>query len=82
MKAVLVCVIIVFATLSTAQAAPLSATYAYDGRGRLASVTYSDGKTVTYTYDAAGNRVKETVSVPTVTAREIDAPWNTQQAAK
>lgn len=32
-------------------------TYSYDTHGRLVSVTYSNGSTVTYTYDAAGNRI-------------------------
>ena len=52
------------AVSGSVQAAPASATYTYDGRGRLASVTYEDGKTITYTYDAAGNRVREVVMVP------------------
>ncbi|WP_370523739.1 RHS repeat domain-containing protein, partial [Brevundimonas sp. P7753] len=31
--------------------------YFYDTLGRLVSVTYPNGVTVTYVYDAAGNRV-------------------------
>lgn len=31
-------------------------TYMYDPLGRLTSVTYPDGKAVTYAYDSAGNR--------------------------
>jgi len=31
-------------------------TYTYDLLGRLTGVTYSNGSTVTYAYDAAGNR--------------------------
>ncbi|MBC8037212.1 MAG: RHS repeat protein [Rhizobiales bacterium] len=31
-------------------------TYTYDALGRLKSVTYSDGSTITYAYDPAGNR--------------------------
>jgi YD repeat-containing protein len=31
-------------------------TYTYDQYGRLTGVTYSDGSSVTYAYDAAGNR--------------------------
>jgi len=30
--------------------------YTYDALGRLATVTYSDGTVITYSYDAAGNR--------------------------
>lgn len=32
-------------------------TYGYDARGRLTSVTYTNGTAIYYTYDAAGNRV-------------------------
>jgi len=32
------------------------ASYTYDALGRLTKVDYGDGKTVTYTYDRAGNR--------------------------
>lgn len=34
-------------------------TYAYDAQGRLTSVIYTAGGTVTYTYDAAGNRTAQ-----------------------
>lgn len=34
-----------------------SATYTYDNLGRVTKVTYSNGKSITYSYDAAGNRV-------------------------
>jgi YD repeat-containing protein len=33
-----------------------NAQYSYDGLGRLTGVTYSNGTTITYTYDPAGNR--------------------------
>ena len=39
-----------------------SAQYGYDGLNRLVQATLSDGRTVTYTYDAAGNLVAVTVS--------------------
>ncbi len=45
-------------------------TYTYDNAGRLTMVDYGDGNTITYTYDAAGNRLTMTssalVSVPDV----------------
>lgn len=31
-------------------------TYTYDQYGRLRTVTYTDGSTITYAYDDAGNR--------------------------
>jgi len=34
--------------------------YTYDLLGRLTGVTYSNGSTVTYAYDAAGNRTTVT----------------------
>jgi len=33
-----------------------SATYTYDGVGRLKTVTFANGTVVTYNYDAMGNR--------------------------
>lgn len=49
-------------------------TYTYDSLGRLASVTYDNGKQIIYTYDGAGNRTARTVgdtassSLPTTAA--------------
>ncbi len=36
-------------------------TYTYDVTGRLTSVTYDDGSTITYTYDNAGNILESRV---------------------
>jgi YD repeat-containing protein len=38
------------------------ATYAYDALGRLTQVTYTNGTTIVYTYDAAGNRTSVIVT--------------------
>lgn len=35
-------------------------TYTYDSLGRLTGVTYSDGSSITYAYDDAGNRATVT----------------------
>lgn len=42
--------------------AQTSANYTYDNMNRLTKVTYSDGASVTYTYDALGNRLTKRVS--------------------
>lgn len=39
-----------------------SATYTYDALGRLTQVTYANGTTVQYSYDAAGNRTAKVVT--------------------
>lgn len=48
--------------------------YAYDDLGRVTSITYDDGKRVTYSYDAAGNRtqhvVDEVANQPPVAAND------------
>lgn len=45
-----------------------SITYAYDGLNRLVKVVYADGTTITYTYDAAGNRTSMQVTAPAALA--------------
>lgn len=42
--------------LSMAASAALADTYSYDALGRLISVTFADGSSITYAYDSAGNR--------------------------
>ena len=46
----------VFGCLATAAFAQ-SASYTYDSFNRLTQVTYENGSTISYTYDAAGNRL-------------------------
>ena len=61
---------IVFAILilpSPTHAAAGTEIYGYDALGRLSSVTYPDGKILSYTYDAAGNRKVSAGSVGTGT---------------
>jgi YD repeat-containing protein len=41
---------------------PLSVEYTYDDLGRLIRAEYSNGTVITYTYDAAGNLLKRTVT--------------------
>ena len=38
--------------------------YIYDDLNRLTQVTYSNGTTINYTYDALGNRLSKTVTAP------------------
>lgn len=53
------------ALLCSLHAAHGAETYTYDARGRLSSVTYTNGTSIYYAYDAAGNR---TTSGPTAPA--------------
>ncbi len=50
-----------------AAAAPVASaiTYTYDDLDRLVMVVYDDDSTITYSYDAAGNRLSRVVSVDT-----------------
>lgn len=49
--------------------------YTYDTAGRLTSVTYDDGSSITYTYDAAGNII--TKAVGNDTTDPFDTPDST-----
>ena len=48
-------VLVFIAFVSVARA---GVTYTYDTLGRLSLATYDNGKTITYTYDPAGNRTQ------------------------
>lgn len=37
-----------------------SASYSYDSLGRVISINYDDGTTITYSYDNTGNRITRT----------------------
>ena len=50
------------ATAASAQS--VTATNTYDDAGRLKSTTYSDGKSASYEYDAAGNRLATSEGIP------------------
>jgi len=51
-----------FLVLGSAVAATDSATYTYDSHGRIQTVTYANGTTITYAYDAAGTRTTVTTT--------------------
>lgn len=46
--------------------------YQYDSLNRLTRVVYDDGKVVTYSYDAVGNRTKRKAFVPVAADFDID----------
>ena len=49
-------------------------TYTYDVTGRLVSVTYDDGSTITYSYDNNGNRLNMAVTGADVDLDGIEDP--------
>jgi YD repeat-containing protein len=57
-------VIVAMLTLFGAVQIALADSYRYDQYGRLTGVTYSDGSSVTYKYDDAGNRTMVTQTSP------------------
>lgn len=50
-------------TAKTVGAANGSVSYTYDALGRITIASYDSGVCVTYTYDANGNRLSQTVNV-------------------
>lgn len=59
----LLCASVISAILLAIGADALADTYTYDELGRLTGITYSDGSSVTYVYDAAGNRITVTQAI-------------------
>jgi YD repeat-containing protein len=51
-------ILLAAAALLFASPACAATTYTYDTLGRIATATYDNGKTITYTYDPAGNRTQ------------------------
>jgi len=75
MKTKMLSVVVLFVALSiavTVIGGP--AQYEYDNLHRLISVTYDDGTTISYTYDALGNRLTKEVSAAAVTPT-INFTW-------
>ena len=60
MKRLLYTLAILFVTLQTFSQGRVK--YEYDANNRLTQVTYSNGVTVSYTYDALGNRLSKKVT--------------------
>ncbi|MBV9550677.1 MAG: RHS repeat protein [Alphaproteobacteria bacterium] len=54
----------VIALLIALPSAARADTYIYDSQGRLIEVDYTAGGSVTYTYDAAGNRTQQVKTSP------------------
>lgn len=61
MKKILLISLAIFCSLEIATA-QTGTTYIYDDLNRLTQVTYSNGTTINYTYDALGNRLSKTVT--------------------
>lgn len=57
-----------FATMQT-----FAQTYTYDSNNRLKKVVYSNGTTITYTFDALGNRISKKVTGSTAATYTISA---------
>ena len=57
--------VILAAAKRNQSAPPVSEIYSYDALGRIEKVTFSNGATVTYTYDVVGNRKAVVRTAPT-----------------
>jgi uncharacterized protein RhaS with RHS repeats len=62
---VIACVLAALATgaLTSANAANGSVAYSYDALGRVSTASYDTGVCIVYKYDAAGNRLSETITI-------------------
>lgn len=49
-------------------------THTYDNLNRLTRTDYGNGRAIEYTYDAAGNRLSQVVTVPKPYAKTIAGP--------
>jgi len=47
-----------------APAAASGVSYLYDALGRLVQITYENGTTIAFSYDATGNRTSRTITCP------------------
>jgi uncharacterized protein (TIGR03437 family) len=56
-------------------------TFTYDPAGRVASVTYPNGKVLSYTYDANGNLLRRLVSTPVAGAAPVASAAGVVNAA-
>jgi len=56
--------------------------YSYDAAGRLTKVDYGGGKTLTYTYDSAGNLLSRTSTLASVTPSKKKAAPQQKAAEK
>ena len=52
-------------------------TYSYDSLNRLTQVAYSDGTTIAYTYDSAGNRLSQVISNPSIPLPKVGVDKST-----
>lgn len=68
MRRLLYSMALLFAILQTS-----AQTYTYDSNNRLKKVVYSNGTTVTYTFDALGNRISKKVTGSTTATYTISA---------
>jgi hypothetical protein len=62
------------------QAANGSVTYSYDALGRIVLASYDTGVCISYTYDAVGNRLSESIIVPSSSGTGIWGCFNWNNA--